>query len=77
MGPAIWRRRPEEPSWEIGWHLNSVLGNRVAPQLGEIGWHLNSVLGNRVAPQLAAECVDLIYASSFGFGTDRWSSVAP
>ena len=26
---------------------------------------------------LPAECVDLIYASSFGFGTDRWSSVAP
>ncbi len=26
---------------------------------------------------LPAECVDLIYASSFGFGTDRWSTVAP
>ncbi|HSM12676.1 MAG TPA: M36 family metallopeptidase [Thermoanaerobaculia bacterium] len=26
---------------------------------------------------LPAECVDLIFASSFGFGTERWSSVTP
>ena len=26
---------------------------------------------------LPSECVDLIFADSFGFGTDRWSSVAP
>ncbi len=38
----------------------------------------STVLGDETESfVLPAECVDLIYASSFGFGTDRWSSVAP
>ncbi len=38
----------------------------------------STVLGDETESfLLPAECVDLIYASSFGFGTDRWSSVAP